>query len=96
METKKSYQKFNKLLKEENERLTRRVSQLEKERDDAVAEKEDALGLLDKYREEYESLIADSRRLIERQKKLDHVMDEMTDAYRAELERLTENRKPSM
>lgn len=79
-------QKYSKLLEKENEDLKQKIQQLEKERDQAISEKKRAIGLLDSYKGEYESLIADSKKLIEKQKQTEKVMNKITEDCKKELE----------
>ena len=75
-------------LEKEVETLRRKIEQVELERDNAIVEKNKSAKILDKYKTEYESLIADSKKLIEKQKKTDETMDNIINDYRAELEGL--------
>ena len=75
-------------LEKEVETLRRKIEQVELERDNAIAEKKRSAEILDKYKAEYELLIADSKKLIEKQKKTDETMDNIINDYRAELEGL--------
>lgn len=79
-------QKYSKLLEKENENLKQKMCQLEKERDQAISEKKRAIGLLDSYKREYESLIADSKRLIKKQKQTENIMNKITEDCKKELE----------
>ena len=69
-------------LEKEIQELQRRMKQLELERDNAIAEKEKSAEILNKYKSEYESLIADSKKLLEKQKKADKTMDKIISDYR--------------
>lgn len=66
---KTNYETYIKLLKDENEKLYRKIPQLQKDLDHAIAAKEKSSALLNKYKSEYESLIADAKKLMEKQKK---------------------------
>lgn len=79
------YKKYNRLLKEENESLTRKIAQLEKEREHATTEKERAIELLNRYKGEYESLIEDAKQLVKKQKESDKIMDDLVENLRGEL-----------
>ena len=79
------YKKYNRLLKEENESLTRKIAQLEKEREHAPTEKERAIELLNRYKGEYESLIEDAKQLVKKQKESDKIMDDLVENLRGEL-----------
>lgn len=78
---------YNTLLKAENDRLTKKMSQLEKELDQALSDKENVIRLLNTYKNEYESLIEDSKKLIEKQKNAEKVMDRIIEDYMIELEK---------
>lgn len=79
---------YNGLLEKENKSLKQKISLLENERDRAIAEKDKMRELLDKYRAEYESLIADAKKLIEKQKDAEAAMDRIVDSCKNELERM--------
>lgn len=85
------YQKYNQLLKEENESLTRKIAQLEKQQERTTAEKEKALEMLNRYKGEYESLIQDAKHLIEKQKESDKIMNDLVEELRGELTDLLED-----
>lgn len=85
------YQKYNQLLKEENESLTRKIAQLEKQQERATAEKEKALEMLNRYKGEYEALIQDAKHLIEKQKESDKIMNDLVEELRGELADLLED-----
>lgn len=85
---KSDMKQYNTLLKSENDRLTKRLTQLEKERDQAVSDKENAIRLLNTYKGEYESLIEDSKKLIEKQKSSEKAMDKMIEDYKNELDKM--------
>ena len=76
-------------LEKEVDKLKGKITVLEKERDNALSSQKRAQEMLEKYKTEYESIIADSKKLIEKQKKTDETMDKIVNGYRAELERLT-------
>lgn len=86
-------EKYNKLLKNENEALTYRISQLEKERDCAVEDKQRAIELLEKYKTEYESLIDDLKKSIEKQKNVEQIMDKIIEDCKKELEKSIKHSK---
>ncbi len=81
--SKENYMSF---LEKENETLRRQIEQLEKERDNAVDEKKRSADILNKYKAEYESLIRDSKKLIEKQKKAGKAIDGITESYKEALE----------
>lgn len=83
-----SMKNYSYLLEKENETLKRKISRLENERDRAVAEKLRMSELLEKYKGEYESLIADTKKLIEKQRESEKVLDGIVDGMRGELERV--------
>ena len=85
---KRNTDKYNRLLEKENESLKRKISQLEKSRDNAIKEKERSIGLLNQYKTEYETLIADARKLIEKQKNTDKAANTIMENYKKELEAL--------
>ena len=74
-------------LEKEVETLRRKIKQFELERDNAINEKKRAEDILNKYKTEYESLIADSKKLIEKQKKADKTIDKIISNCRNELGR---------
>ena len=75
-------------LEKEIETLRRKIEQVELERDNAIAEKNKSAEIFDNYKAEYESLIADSKKLLEKQRKADKAMDKIISDCRAELEGL--------
>lgn len=77
-------------LEKDNETLRRKVEQLEKERDNALNEKKKSAEILDKYKAEYESLIRDSKKLIEKQKRAGQAIDGITESYKEALESFLE------
>lgn len=79
---------YSYLLEKENETLKRKIAQLENERDRAVAEKVRMSELLEKYKGEYEALIADAKKLIVRQMESEKVLDGFVDGMRDELDRV--------
>ncbi len=85
-----NYETYIKLLKDENEKLYRRISRLEGERDHADAAREKSTALLNKYKSEYEALIADAKKLIEKQKKTDDAMNKIMETCNNELQNLIE------
>lgn len=78
---------YSYLLEKENETLKRKISHLENERDRAVLEKERMSELLEKYKGEYEALIADTKKLIEKQRESEKVLDGIAAGMRGELKR---------
>lgn len=85
--------KYNTLLEKENETLKYRISQLEKERDCAVEDKQRAVELLEKYKTEYESLIDDLKKSIEKQKNVEQIMDKIIEDCKKELEKSIKHSK---
>ncbi len=85
---KTNYETYIKLLKDENEKLYRKIPQLQKDLDHAIAAKEKSSALLNKYKSEYESLIADAKKLMEKKKKTDQEMDRIMESYNNELQKL--------
>ncbi len=73
-------------LEKDNEALRRKIKQLEEERDNALNEKKRSAEILKKYKAEYESLITDSKKLIEKQKKAGKAMDGIAESYKEVLE----------
>lgn len=71
---KKNYESY---LEKEVETLRRKIEKAELERDNAIKEKKRSDEILDKYKSEYESLIRDSRKLLEKQKKANKTMDKI-------------------
>lgn len=71
---KKNYESY---LEKEVETLRRKIEKAELERDNAIKEKKRADEILDKYKSEYESLIRDSRKLLEKQKKANKTIDKI-------------------
>lgn len=80
--------KYKKLLKEENDRLAKRISQLEKERDYAVKDMKRSSELLNTYKKEYERLIQDSKKLIQKQKYSEKAVDKIINGLKKELSEL--------
>lgn len=80
--------KYKKLLKEENDRLAKRISQLEKERDYAVKDMKRSAELLNTYKKEYERLIQDSKKLIQKQKSSEKAVDKIINGLKKELSAL--------
>ena len=72
-------------LEKEVETLRRKIEQVELERDNAIAEKNKSAEIFDNYKAEYESLIADSKKLLEKQRKADKAMDKIISDCREEL-----------
>ncbi len=83
--SKKNYENY---LEKEIETLRRKIKQVELERDNAIHEKNRSDEILGKYKLEYELLIADSKRLLEKQKKANKTMDKIINDCRNGLERL--------
>lgn len=79
---------YSYLLEKENETLKRKISRLENERDRAVTEKLRMSELLERYKGEYEALIADARKLIEKQRESEKVLDGIVDSCENQLEQL--------
>lgn len=71
---KKNYESY---LEKEVETLRRKIEKAELERDNAIKEKKRSDEILDKYKSEYESLIRDSRKLLEKQKKANKTIDKI-------------------
>lgn len=84
----KSMKNYSYLLEKENETLKRKISHLENERDRAITEKVRMSELLEKYKGEYEALIADTKKLIEKQRESEKVLDGIVDGMRGELDRV--------
>ena len=80
--------KYKKLLKEENDRLAKRISQLEKERDYAVKDMKRSSELLNTYKKEYERLNQDSKKLIQKQKSSEKTVDKIINGLKKELSEL--------
>ena len=80
--------KYKKLLKEENDRLAKRSSQLEKERDYAVKDMKRSSELLNTYKKEYERLIQDSKKLIQKQKSSEKAVNKIINGLKKELSEL--------
>ena len=80
--------KYKKLLKEENDRLAKRISQPEKERDYAVKDMKRSSELLNTYKKEYERLIQDSKKLIQKQKSSGKAVDKIINGLKKELSEL--------
>lgn len=83
-----SMKNYRYLLEKENETLKRKISHLENERDRAITEKLRMSELLERYKGEYEALIADTKKLIEKQRESEKVVDGIVDGMRGELERV--------
>ncbi len=83
-----SMKNYSYLLEKENESLKRKISRLENERDRAITEKVRMNELLEKYKGEYESLIAETKKLIEKQRESEKVMDGIVDSCENQLEQL--------
>lgn len=79
---------YSYLLEKENETLKRKISHLENERDRAITEKLRMSELLEKYKGEYESLIADTKKLIEKQRESEKVLDGIVDRMKDELSQM--------
>lgn len=71
---KENYESY---LEKEVETLRRKIEKAELERDNAIKEKKRADEILDKYKSEYELLIRDSRKLLEKQKKANKTIDKI-------------------
>lgn len=69
---KKNYESY---LEKEIETLRRKIEKVELERDNAIKEKKKSDEILDKYKSEYELLITDSKKLLEKQKKANKTID---------------------
>lgn len=82
---KKYYENY---LEKEIETLRRKNKQLELERDNAIREKNRSDEILHKYKTDYELLIADSKKLLEKQKNANKTMDKIITNCRNELGRL--------
>lgn len=82
---------YSHLLEQENVTLKRKIIQLENERDRAIAEKEGAIGILNKYKSEYESLIADAKTLAEKQKRSRDMIDQIIEKYKDEIDLLVKD-----
>ena len=85
--------KYKKLLKEENDRLAKRISQLEKERDYAVKDMKRSSELLivvgdGAQTKEYERLIQDSKKLIQKQKSSEKAVNKIINGLKKELSEL--------
>lgn len=74
-------------LEKENETLKRKIAQLERERDSANAAQKKSAEILSRYKTEYESLINDSKKLIEKQKNVEKVMDKIVSDCRDDLKK---------
>lgn len=82
---KKNYESY---LEKEVETLRRKIEKAELERDNAIKEKKRADEILDKYKSEYESLIRDSRKLLEKQKKANKTIDKIISDCKKDLKTL--------
>lgn len=82
---------YSYLLEKENETLKRKISHLENERDRAITEKVRMSELLEKYKGEYEALIADTKKLIEKQRESEKVLDGIVDGMRGEISQFLQN-----
>lgn len=82
---KKNYESY---LEKEIETLRRKIKRAELERDNAVKEKKRADEILDKYKAEYELLIRDSRKLLEKQKKANKTIDKIISDCKKDLKTL--------
>lgn len=71
---KENYESY---LEKEVETLRRKIEKAELERDNAIKEKKRADEILDKYKSEYELLIRDSRKLLDKQKKANKTIDKI-------------------
>lgn len=71
---KENYESY---LEKEIETLRQKIKRAELERDNAVKEKKRSDEILDKYKAEYELLIRDSRKLLEKQKKANKTIDKI-------------------
>lgn len=76
---------YNSLLEKENEALKRRITHLESERRRAAAEKDRMAQLLERYKSEYETLISDAKKLIEKQKHAASTVETIIDECKKEL-----------
>lgn len=83
--SKKNYERY---LEKEIETLRRKIEKVELERDNAINGKKRSDEILNKYKSEYELLIADSKKLLEKQKKASMTMDKIIRDCRNGLERL--------
>lgn len=83
--------KYNRLLEKENESLKKKIESLTRERDNAILEKEKMNGILDAYKAQYESLIEDAKRLLEKQKKTDKAIDKITQECKDKLDRMVKD-----
>lgn len=82
---------YSHLLEQENETLKYKISRLENERDRAVAEKVRMSELLEKYKGEYEALIADAKTLSDKQKKSMFMIDCIAEKYKDEIDSVVRN-----
>ncbi len=78
-------QHYNRLLEKENRTLKHKISHLESEHRRAAAEKDRMAQLLEQYKAEYESLISDAKKLIEKQKDSAAAVDAIIDECKKEL-----------
>lgn len=83
-----SIKNYSHLLEQENEALKRKISRLENERDRAITEKVRMSELLEKYKGEYEALIADTKKLIGKQRESEKVVDGIMARMRDELSQM--------
>ncbi len=88
---KTSKENYVSYLEKENETLRHKIERLEKERDHALSKKESSAKILNKYKAEYESLIRDSKKLIEKQKKAGQAIDGITESYKNALGNFKKN-----
>lgn len=77
---------YEEYLENEIDTLKRKVKQVELERDNAIKQKENYEKNLNKYKSEYELLIADSKKLLEKQKKANKTIDKIISDCRSRLE----------
>lgn len=84
---KKVNKNYENYLENEIEILKRRIRQLEIERDNAINEKNKSNDILNKYKTEYELLIADSKKLLEKQKKANKTINKIINECRSELKK---------
>lgn len=82
---KENYESY---LEKEVETLRRKIEKAELERDNAIKEKKRADEILDKYKAEYELLIRDSRKLLEKQKKANKTIDKIISDCKKDLKTL--------
>lgn len=82
--SKKNYERY---LEKEIETLRRKIEKVELERDNAINEKKRSDEILNKYKSEYELLIADSKKLLEKQKKANKTINKIINECRSELKK---------